>query len=89
MIFHLITFRLNMSIWAMISSSVVLAILLGTFVQCVEHHNVQELLVPLHSITPLMCEVIFNQDTSKTATWYRNGEPIAKIQRYYTNISND
>lgn len=36
-------------------------------------------LVPLHSLTPLMCEVIFNQDSDIGAIWYRNGKEIGRV----------
>ncbi|KAI6218276.1 hypothetical protein M3Y95_01172900 [Aphelenchoides besseyi] len=43
------------------------------------HNNVQDLLVPIHSTTPLICDLIFNQNVEEKAIWFRNGEKIAEV----------
>lgn len=44
-----------------------------------KHEDVHEILVPLHSHTPLMCEPVFNRDNPISATWYKNGIPIGRV----------
>lgn len=48
------------------------------------HENVYEILVPLASITPIMCDPIFNKD--KKAIWYKNGEAIGRVSSYSNHV---
>ncbi|KAI6184425.1 hypothetical protein M3Y97_00594800 [Aphelenchoides bicaudatus] len=60
------------------------AILIGFSVtnakQEAKNEDIHEFLVPLDSLTPLMCEpVFFNKDDMVSATWYKNGVPLGRI----------
>ncbi|XGW11990.1 hypothetical protein V3C99_013008 [Haemonchus contortus] len=38
-----------------------------------------EMLLPIHSTTALMCEVVFSGDEKNKAIWYRNGEEVGVV----------
>ncbi|CAD5215125.1 unnamed protein product [Bursaphelenchus xylophilus] len=49
--------------------------------------RIKELLVPLNSVTPLLCEPIFNDETAR-ATWYKDGRKLGSVNGH-SNLMAD
>ncbi|KAJ1369929.1 hypothetical protein KIN20_031542 [Parelaphostrongylus tenuis] len=68
----------------LIISIVVLLIQQGTVftsLSSVPRKQPSEMLLPIHSTTALMCEVVFSDSKNSNAIWYRNGKEIATVSR--------
>lgn len=42
--------------------------------------KIRELLVPMHSLTPLICPPISNDQNGNEAIWFKDGNPLARVK---------